>query len=583
MRLSSSSIFVLALAALTSCGTPQRIVLNPSQNQGVSLQPPTGGGGVVDNGGGGGGVQANAGGSPIERLNRVDAHMRQRQFQRVGPAVRNANMPQGGLVAYAINAQPGQCFVPIALGAEGTDLNMIVLDPMGRPVGHNVLPDANPWVRFCPNMGGRYVARLQLRQGQGEYYYALYSANTTQDPQVVVALGGQVDQRQVARIDADTQRRLQAIDQRLAQGRYRRVGEPAGIVLNESQDQERPLQLQQGFCYAFASLGGQGTEDTDLAVLDGNGETMQQDVRTDRDAVVEYCPAATGTYRLRALLYRGSGPVFVAGWVQQRQQATNTQPEPTQVIGDAEQSQGVEQRFALLEADILARGYETFGERANGQLQQAGERDLQLELEGGKCYAIVAVGGNGVRDLDLSLIDPGGREVDADAGTDARPIVRTCPDDSGHFLMKVKMAQGQGAFIYRAFRWPRGTRGPFGLRGLTWVRLSEQVQLLGVEGFEPDANFAPGRGTLRREGADARHNLELEQGCYSIVAVGGDGVRDLDLTLQQGSRGITADGTRDAMPRVTHCTDSAASFRLEVTAASGNGDYFFQVFKRTAN
>jgi hypothetical protein len=580
MRLSLLSLSILLV--VTGCGAPRRVVLNPSLNSGVSLQPGgqvnAGGGG----GGGGGGGAVMSGGTPIERLNRVDAHMRTRSYTRVGPAVRNTNMPAQGLVAYAINAQPGQCFLPIAVGADGADLNMIVLDPMGRPVGHNVLPDSNPWVRFCPSMGGRYVARLQLASGQGEYYYALYSGATQQDPQVVVALGGQVQTQRTAQLDNATQARLQAIDQRLSQNRYRRVGDTAGVVLGARETNERQLNLQQGFCYAFASLGGEGTRDTDLSVLDGTGQTMQQDTSTDIDAVVEYCPPATGTYLLRALLYTGEGPVFVAGWVQQRQSATNNTPEPTQVIGDAQQSQGLDERYALLDSDIRARGYEHFGDRAQGQLTQGQDRDFNLELEGGKCYAIVAVGGNSVRDLDLALTDPRGREVDSDEGTDARPIVRVCADDSGTFLMKVKMTQGQGRFVYHAYRWPRGTRGPFGLRGLSWVRLSEQVQLLGVEGFEPSANFTPGRGTLRRQGADAGHNLELPGNeCFSIVAVGGDGVRDLDLTLSSGRNDITADGTHDAMPRVTYCTQSAGTYRLKVEAADGSGDYFYQVFQRT--
>ncbi len=65
------------------------------------------------------------------------------------------------------------------------------------------------------------------------------------------------------------------------------------------------------------------------------------------------------------------------------------------------------------------------------------------------------------------------------------------------------------------------------------------------------------------------------------MAVGGDGVRDLDLTLSSGRNDITADGTHDAMPRVTYCTQSAGTYRLKVEAADGSGDYFYQVFQRT--
>ncbi len=228
----------LLAALLAGCASPRRVVLDPSQNSSVTTvgggnaaNPIVGGGGTVQ--GGGGAPVAVATGSPRDRLNRVDGHLRERGFEPVGPAIRNANMQAGFVVAYPIDVQAGQCFVPVALSAEGTTMNLFVIDPMGRAIANSV---------------------ATAPQGDPQLAQLLDGAAAT--PAV-----------QTARLDPQTQGRLQALDQTLASDRFRRVGEPFGEVRERGQDLERPLNLQAGTCYAFASLGGPGASDTDLYIL----------------------------------------------------------------------------------------------------------------------------------------------------------------------------------------------------------------------------------------------------------------------------------------------------------------------------
>ena len=574
---------LLSIITAACSSSPRRIVLNP----GTQPQVEPGGGGtapVV-------GQPTTAGAAastPIQRLNQVDAHLTQRGFSRVGPAVRNANMQAGGLVAYAINTAPGQCYVAVAIGVSGSDLNMIVLDPMGRTVAHNVLPDETPWVRICPTMAGRFISRLQMATGGGEYYYALYQGTVQNEPMLEAALGGAQPAQQVqqAQIDPQTNQRLTALDNQFTQERFSRVGPPMGVQLATGADDRRQINLQQGSCYAFASLGGPGANDTDIYILNGSEETMQSDRDTDLDAVVRFCPPASGTYTLRANMYRGAGPIFIAGWVQQQAQAPsqpNVAPAPAAPVlaTTSTAGGGVNEAYALLDADMLARGYESFGSMTRGELQQGGTRDFNIELEGGKCYAIVAVGGSTVRNLDLTLMNASGNELDRDIADDARPIVRVCPENSGRHRMQVKMTEGTGNFVYHAYRWPRGTRGPFGLSGLIYVRLAEVTSLLQVEGFQPSADFAPGRGRLRRQGASGGHNIDLPSGkCFAVLVVGGDGVNDIDVSLNKGRNRLAADGSRNPFPNVRHCTTQAGAYRLNIEAANGSGSYFYQVFER---
>jgi len=244
---------------------------------------------------------------------------------------------------------------------------------------------------------------------------------------------------------------------------------------------------------------------------------------------------------------------------------------------------GLRENFALLDADMRARGYESYGDQTTGRLDAGGDRNFEIQLEGGRCYAILAVGDSTVANLDLLLLNDSGRQVDRDTANDARPTVRVCPRTSGNYYMQVQMTAGSGAYIYAPYRWPRGTRGPYGLEGLSWVRLSEVTALLSVEGYDPDPGFTPGRGRLRRQGARASHDIELTSGqCYAFVAVGGEGINDLDLILSRGNTQLASDyGSASAFPSVRHCAESDGSYQLQITAASGSGTYHYQVFSRS--
>jgi hypothetical protein len=526
-----------------------------------------------------GGVVAS--GSPREQLEQLDTVLRGQSYAPMGPAV-HGNLATNGMIAYAIDAAANTCYTLSVIGEEsGQNIDIIVLDLYGRPAAHNVRPDAHPWVSFCAAQSGRFIARVQMAGGQGGYFYAIYQGPGERRMELSTFFGDQPEQSvQVAQMDAATQQRLSALDRELGASGYTRVGQPAGLVLNSREPRDFSLSLQQGGCYAFASLGGPGSVDTDLVLNDASGEQIEADTRRERDAVVRYCAPATGSYSLSVRMYDGQGPLFTVGYVQ----GSTQQPQAAPVMSTTSTAgAGLDENFALLDADMRARGYDGYGDRTRAELATGGTRNFEIQLEGGRCYAVIAVGDAGVRDLDIVLHDPNGREVDRDLAQDARPTVRVCAARSGNYYMQVRMTTGAGSYVYAPYRWPRGTRGS-GMEGLSWVRASEVSALLGVEGFQRDPGFDQEDGQLRRQGANATHNVDLTGGqCYAIVVVGGDGVNDLDVTLSQGGNQLASDyGSRNAFPSVRHCAQSDGRYAVTITAANGSGDYHMQVFSRAA-
>ncbi|MBX3272729.1 MAG: hypothetical protein KF729_20880 [Sandaracinaceae bacterium] len=564
--------FVLAAALVAGCG-PSRERWTPGQGGTTAT---TGASETVA------ATNVRASGGPREQLEQLDGILRGQGMAPTGPAQHGTLDPEG-LIAYAVDALPNTCYTLAVIGeAPGQNIDMIVIDPFGRPAAHHVRPDNHPWVSFCAATGGRFIARVQMVSGGGGYYYAAYqgpggrqldlSSFYGDTPQVTV---------QTAQLDAQTRARLSALDQRYATQGYSRVGEPAGVVLEDPTPRDFQLNLEQGQCYAFATLGGPGAIDTDLFLADSGGQRLRADTSSAIDATIEYCAQVTGSYVLEVRMSSGRGPLFTVGYLRSGTGAVASQQPVMSTTSTAAAS--LAENFALIDADMRARGYETLATQQSGRLDQGGTRNFEIQLEGGRCYAILAVGDTTVRDLDLMLLGPDGRTVDADAGEDARPTVRVCPQASGNYYMQVQMTAGAGAYVYKSYRWPRGTRGPFGLSGVTWVRLSEVTALLGVEGFEPDPGFTPGNGRLRRQGASAQHHVDLTAGqCYAVVAVGGEGITDLDITISRGTTQVASDfGTASAFPSARHCAQADGRHTITITAAAGAGTYHYQVFSRT--
>ncbi|GAB4208100.1 MAG: hypothetical protein OHK0013_26300 [Sandaracinaceae bacterium] len=520
-------------------------------------------------------------GTPREQLDQYDQVMRQAGYEPVGPATRGTLSAAQPIAAFPIDVRRGYCYALTVFGTPGTDVNLFVLDPLGRDASHNVLPDEHPWSSFCAARGGRFVVRVQLARGEGEFFFAPYQSRGRRPVNLATFFGAPASTAQVAVLDADTRSRLGALDQTLAGERLVRVGDANGVVLQERQERAFMLSLQRNQCYAFASLGGPGTTDTDLQLVDGSGRTLQTDEADGRDAIVRFCAPDTAQYRLLVRLPRGAGPVFTAAYAQASAVGHQAQAQPTEMLSESSGG-GLEENFALLDADMRARGYETLTAAQSAQLAQGAQQDFPIELEEDKCYALLGVGDGGVRGLVLSLVDPSGQVVDTDDAGGSRPTVRACTTRGGRYLIRAVMQNGQGSYMVGAYRWPRGTRGPFGLEGLTFVRFSEMMALLETEGFQFDASYAPEQGRLRREGQEGTHTIQLAGGrCYSILVAGGAGVRDLDATLSRNGSEVESDTTsRGAFLALRHCVGSNQSFTLTVRATQGAGPYVYQIFTR---
>lgn len=103
-------------------------------------------------------------------------------------------------------------------------------------------------------------------------------------------------------------------------------------------------------------------------------------------------------------------------------------------------------RNAVHTSNILeSRGY-SIRDIAGRHLRQNHYRTYNRFLYSGNCYAIVSVGDNSVRDLDLRVYDRSWRYLGGDRDYDKTAVVKFCPAYSGTYRFRTRMYRGSGHF-----------------------------------------------------------------------------------------------------------------------------------------
>lgn len=120
----------------------------------------------------------------------------------------------------------------------------------------------------------------------------------------------------------------------------------------------------------------------------------------------------------------------------------------------------IDPRFLAVHNAFAAMGMAQVGPVQQGSLVEGREARLSLDLAA-QCTTLVAIGGDGVRDLDLSVVDGQGTVLARDTTHDPQAVLRVCVDAPGAYSLVVKMAAGSGEFL--AATWTGGgTAGPAG-------------------------------------------------------------------------------------------------------------------------
>ena len=103
-------------------------------------------------------------------------------------------------------------------------------------------------------------------------------------------------------------------------------------------------------------------------------------------------------------------------------------------------------RFFAVHNVMHAMGLYQAGPVNQGSLAEGQDVKLSLTLPA-TCVAVVAVGGTGVDDLGLQLVDPDGKVVAEETARDVQAVLRSCLDRPGGYTVRLRMARGAGEYL----------------------------------------------------------------------------------------------------------------------------------------
>jgi hypothetical protein len=116
-------------------------------------------------------------------------------------------------------------------------------------------------------------------------------------------------------------------------------------------------------------------------------------------------------------------------------------------------SGALEPRFVAVHNALAAMGLVQVGPIQEGVLGEGREARVALQLPAG-CLTIVAIGGEGMRDVDATLLDSRGTPLAHDTTAEPQAVLRPCVEGPDAYVLVVKAASGAGPWV--AATWAGG-------------------------------------------------------------------------------------------------------------------------------
>jgi hypothetical protein len=121
-----------------------------------------------------------------------------------------------------------------------------------------------------------------------------------------------------------------------------------------------------------------------------------------------------------------------------------------------ESGSALEPRFVAVHNALAAMGLAQVGPIRQGVLAEARETPVRLSLPAG-CVTIVAFGGDGLHDLDATLVDAHGTPLAHDTTAEPQAVLHACVDASDSYVVVLKAAAGAGSWVLAT--WVGGSAG----------------------------------------------------------------------------------------------------------------------------
>ncbi|MBL8634032.1 MAG: hypothetical protein JNM40_12485 [Myxococcales bacterium] len=201
------------------------------------------------------------------------------------------------------------------------------------------------------------------------------------------------------------------------------------------------LPLQEGQCYTFSGIGGQGVKQLYLYLWDQAEKRVATEKPERPQVTLRYCPEVSGSYHLQAKTGEGHGPMAVGVYaVAAPPKAVPPPPPPPPPQLDL--GQIIDQQ-----AMAAAPGAIRVGDFYRGVAGGGNDRsDWFTTLEPGRCYWFIGAGAPTVKELYLYLWNPQLQRVSDNRSSSNRSMMGHCPMVPGMYKIEAKVSSGKGEY-----------------------------------------------------------------------------------------------------------------------------------------
>jgi hypothetical protein len=245
--------------------------------------------------------------------------------------------------------------------------------------------------------------------------------------------------------------------------------------------------------------------------------------------------------------------------------------------GGAFAARSAEELAAELESLAAAAGADwvRIGRVETGGLTQSQQKKIPLTLRKDACYRFLAVGGEGIGDLDLRVFS-GGKQLAADQGTVTSPVVELCADRDRQAEARLQVNAGGG-------QWAFGTWARAGGAGAAPSQ-QESAALAALAGLAREAAAGmeslgePHAAQVGHRHAETVEVLLDQARCYKFLAAGDPGIGAVAMSVTAGGEELAADRISGARPVAQWCAPERMRVQVKLLVTGGSGALAFQVF-----
>lgn len=233
--------------------------------------------------------------------------------------------------------------------------------------------------------------------------------------------------QQQSDFERQVRQQLDKIGESLKKQNYELTHQVYTGALKEEASEAVAIRLRRGVQYAIVGVCDQDRADIDMRVVDPSEKEVGRDAEPDDTPVVEFAAGKTGEYVVQLEMAECADQPCAFGV-------------GVFAVGQDEFERQVREQIETAGKDLEAKGFMLTHQIFTGALKQGEGESVAFDLDKGATYVVLGVCDADCKDLDLKLLDDGGKELDSDVEEDDVPVVAATTTRKGDHVVQAVMA-----------------------------------------------------------------------------------------------------------------------------------------------